>query len=61
MTEATLDRTKRRCAICGRADLPAYNFVQDVPACCFRCLTALVAQEAQRLSQTTNHSEQDEF
>jgi hypothetical protein len=44
-----LDRTKRRCAICGRADLPAYSFVQDLPACCFRCLSALAAREVQRL------------
>jgi hypothetical protein len=44
-----LDCTKRRCAICGRADLPAYNFVQGVAACCFQCVTALAAREMQRL------------
>jgi hypothetical protein len=48
MTEE-LDRTKRRCAICGRADLPAYSFVAGMPACCFGCLSALAAREVQRL------------
>jgi hypothetical protein len=48
MTEE-LDRTKRRCAICDRADLPAYSFVQGMSACCFRCLSALAAREVQRL------------
>jgi hypothetical protein len=47
MTEE-LDRTKRRCAICDRADLPAYSFVRDLPACCFECLSALAAREMQR-------------
>jgi hypothetical protein len=48
MTEE-LDRSKRRCAVCGRADLPAYSFVQSAPACCFECLSALAAREVQRL------------
>jgi hypothetical protein len=48
MTEE-LDRTKRRCAICDRADLPAYSFVQGMSACCFRCLSALAARVVQRL------------
>jgi hypothetical protein len=43
-----LDRTLRRCAICDRADLPAYSFVDGVAACCFECLTALAAREMQR-------------
>ena len=48
MTEE-LDRTKRRCAVCDRADLPAYNFVDGMSACCFECLSALAAREVQRL------------
>lgn len=48
MTEE-LDRTRRRCAICNRTDLPAYSFVHGMPACCFSCLSALAAREVQRL------------
>jgi hypothetical protein len=48
MTEE-LDCTKRRCAICDRADLPAYSFVRDLSACCYECLSALAAREVQRL------------
>jgi hypothetical protein len=48
MTEV-IDRTKRRCAICGRRDLPEYAFVVGLSACCFHCLTALAAHELQRL------------
>jgi hypothetical protein len=47
MTEE-IDRTKRRCAICGRCDLPAYAFVAGLSTCCFRCLTALAARELSR-------------
>jgi hypothetical protein len=47
MTEE-LDRTLRRCAICGRRDLPSYAFVAGLSACCFQCLTALAAHELQR-------------
>jgi hypothetical protein len=48
MTEE-LDIALRRCAICGRADLPAYSFVRDLSACCYECLSALAAREVQRL------------
>jgi hypothetical protein len=49
MTEE-LDIALRRCAICGRIDLPAYSFVQGMPA----CLSALAAREVQRV-----HPKQD--
>jgi hypothetical protein len=52
MTEE-LDCAKRRCAICDRADLPAYSFVQGMPACCYRCLSALAAREVSRLQPKT--------
>lgn len=52
MTGELLDTTNRRCAVCGRDDLPSYAFVHGISACCFECLTGLVAAEISRIQQT---------